>query len=130
MQQVKQGMSNLSSTGSGVIATVTELKPQLQQQRSKGQIQAITSAIKEEEGFFYLSDYVQKFPPATTQGVFSILKAYGDIISVSGTIEDAHGNRRVERGKYIRREVAENIELKRAKEEIEQLRAEIESLTK
>lgn len=70
--------------------------------RQKGRIAAIINEIKAEEGFFYLSDYVQKFPPATVQGVFSILRTWGVIRSVSGFCIDQHGNRKMERGKYIK----------------------------
>lgn len=125
-------MSNATKRGShasqeaGNIVTLTDAKPK--QEREKGRINAIVESIKNEQGFFYLSDYVAKFPPATVQGMFSVLKAYGVIVSVAGSIEDANGNRRVERGKYIRKEVLENVELQQANERIAQLEAELAAL--
>ena len=114
-----------TSQATGNIVTLTDSKPK--QEREKGRINAIVESIKGEQGFFYLSDYVAKFPPATTQGVFSILKAAGVIVPVAGQII-VDGKPRMERGKYILKEVLENVELQQANERITQLEAELAAL--
>ena len=117
---VNQGAVQPNQNGN--IVTIT---PTPKQERGKGTIQKIVDSIMKEEGPFYSSDYTEKFPPATVQGVFSILKASGQIISIAGAVQDEFGNSRVERGKYVRREVAENAELKRLREENSRLQAEL-----
>lgn len=102
---------------------IPDVKPK--QNREKGRIQAIVDSIKNEPGFFYSYEYVAKFPPATVQGILSVLKAYGVIMSVAGETVDANGNRRVERGKYIRTEL---IEKNAMAKEIEMLKNEVNEL--
>jgi hypothetical protein len=95
------------------------------QERKRGRIADIVSAIQSEKAEFYLADYVTKFPPATVQGIFSIAKALGYIVSVSGQYRDHNGSTRVARGKYVRRDVFDSQRVDVLTKENADLRAQL-----
>lgn len=83
--------------------------------RERGRIQAIVNSVNDEKDAFFVSDYCARFPQATVQSVFSILKACGYIISIAQTGQ---------RGKYIRRDTYEQSQLESMKSEIVKLKDE------